>query len=101
MGNRLGNDPAMPCMYRLEQRTHDQVTEVCAHSGGRLYNPQSTAEFERVRKHLDAGDSIGFGIRDDGAEEWVYDGSKSSAQSLTAQRLAMHNRGRKKIIRTN
>jgi len=101
MGNRPGDDPKMPCMYRLEQRTYDQASEACAHRGGRLYNPQSIADFERVRKHIDAGDSIGFGIRDFGAEQWVYDGDKSSAQSLAMKLLAMHDSDHKRITLTN
>lgn len=97
MGNRPGKDPKMPCMYKLEQRTYDQASAACAHRGGRLYNPQSMAEFEQVRRHIDSGDNIGIGIRDYGAEQWVYDGSNKSAQSVTAKLLAKYDSARTKI----
>ena len=49
MGNRPGGDPKTPCMYRLERHTYDQGSEA-ERTGGRLYNPQPIADFERARK---------------------------------------------------
>merc|ERR1719476_507739 len=91
MGNRPGDKETMPCMYRLEQRTYDQASKACAKRGGRLYNPQSEAEFEQVRGHIDRKEKLGIGIRDYGAEEWVYDGSNNSAIDIVSKLQVAYN----------
>jgi len=91
MGNRPGDNETMPCMYRLEQRTYDQASKACAKRGGRLYNPQSEAEFEQVRGHIDRQEKLGIGIRDYGAEEWMYDGNNNSASGIISKLQIAYN----------
>jgi hypothetical protein len=94
LGSRMdGDDANNPCLYRIEQRTYDEAAQQCASRGGRLHAPRSVAALNKLREFVKSNAMLGIGIRDEGAEDYFFDGTRESAKDVVEQIASAQKEG--------